>query len=515
MDLTEKIISSEILKARHGRYEDNAENRRLHRVGQEYGKAAKEKEETTSTISALENKIAQMEKNKHIFMEQENGKMRYERALKTLKDKLAEKKGGRKGDEKLHEEAIERKDKEASKKETKRSEKTDSDYESVNQKNRESKAQRDKNIEERLKTGWMEVGNGRVAKVVENLRDGSFIARFYDGKEEFDDKVSPGTRMYEALSSSEKFPKETLRKYRDYLQGVLSTTKSKVLYEYYKKEIAKTDSKPSEEKESEQVYTRVKFEDIPNSGKVNLKKYLSGKMKRSADEAWGDISRIDTEGLRKMERGMVEDFNRQFDDLPKSRRAEKLYAIMKVKGELAKRDKKKTMNDNDKQAAKDTLKEVRKNQSSVIKEAKSILDDAVGGKLKWGKTEAGTWGTLDNGENDHLLGDLSLELEKWGNLKIWDMVEGKVIKTFGSQSSMFEDSIKKFFKEQKGSDKADESLSEKKSRLQKELREMEQIHGLRERGKAWKDYDERVQYRKAMNEKQHEIDDIEKQLSKK
>lgn len=40
---------------------------------------------------------------------------------------------------------------------------------------------------------------------------------------------------------------------------------------------------------------------------------------------------------------------------------------------------------NDKQAAKDTLKEVRKNQSSVIKEAKSILDDAVGGKLKWGK----------------------------------------------------------------------------------------------------------------------------------
>lgn len=370
MDLTEKIISSEILKARHGRYEDNAENRRLHRVGQEYGKAAKEKEETTSTISALENKIAQMEKNKHIFMEQENGKMRYERALKTLKDKLAEKKGGRKGDEKLHEEAIERKDKEASKKETKRSEKTDSDYESVNQKNRESKAQRDKNIEERLKTGWMEVGNGRVAKVVENLRDGSFIARFYDGKEEFDDKVSPGTRMYEALSSSEKFPKETLRKYRDYLQGVLSTTKSKVLYEYYKKEIAKTsekigekseeekareadvkkktdkkesvkkedtDSKPSEEKESEQVYTRVKFEDIPNSGKVNLKKYLSGKRREKIDSQWKDAGKISDADLKKMEAGLVKKFNDSFDSSSKSQRAEDLYNIMKVKGELQKR----------------------------------------------------------------------------------------------------------------------------------------------------------------------------------
>ncbi len=55
----------------------------------------------------------------------------------------------------------------------------------------------------------------------------------------------------------------------------------------------------------------------------------------------GEIFQELIEGLRKMERGMVEDFNRQFDDLPKSRRAEKLYAIMKVKGELAKRDKKK------------------------------------------------------------------------------------------------------------------------------------------------------------------------------
>lgn len=86
-------------------------------------------------------------------------------------------------------------------------------------------------------------------------------------------------------------------------------------------------------------YTRVKFEDVPNSGKVNLKKYLSEKMKRSADETWGDISKIDTKGLQKMEKGLVEDFNRQFDDLPKSRRAEKLYAIIKVKGELAKRGK--------------------------------------------------------------------------------------------------------------------------------------------------------------------------------
>lgn len=101
------------------------------------------------------------------------------------------------------------------------------------------------------------------------------------------------------------------------------------------------DQRQKEEtsEEVEESYTRVKFEDVPNSGKVNLKKYLSEKMKRSADEAWGDISKIDTKGLQKMEKGLVEDFNRQFDDLPKSRRAEKLYAIIKVKGELSKRGK--------------------------------------------------------------------------------------------------------------------------------------------------------------------------------
>lgn len=91
--------------------------------------------------------------------------------------------------------------------------------------------------------------------------------------------------------------------------------------------------------ENEESYTRVKFDDVPNSGKVNLKKYLSEKMKKSADEAWGDISKIDPKGLQKMEKGLVEDFNRQFDELPKSRRAEKLYSIMKVKSELEKRGK--------------------------------------------------------------------------------------------------------------------------------------------------------------------------------
>lgn len=89
--------------------------------------------------------------------------------------------------------------------------------------------------------------------------------------------------------------------------------------------------------EEKETYTRVKFDDLPNSGKVNLKKYLSDKVKRIADENLGILSKVSTENLKKMEAGLVKEFNSQFDDLPKSRRAEKLYSIMKVKAELAQR----------------------------------------------------------------------------------------------------------------------------------------------------------------------------------
>lgn len=89
--------------------------------------------------------------------------------------------------------------------------------------------------------------------------------------------------------------------------------------------------------EEKETYTRVKFDDLPNGGKVNLKKYLSDKVKKTADQNLGVLSKVSTDNLKKMEAGLVREFNSQFDDLPKSRRAEKLYSIMKVKNELAKR----------------------------------------------------------------------------------------------------------------------------------------------------------------------------------
>lgn len=149
--------------------------------------------------------------------------------------------------------------------------------------------------------------------------------------------------------------------------------------------------------ETKESYTRVKFDDIPNSGKVNLKKYLSEKMKRSADEAWGDISKIDTKGLQKMEKGLVEDFNRQFDDLPKSRRAEKLYAIIKVKGELSKRGK-----------------ESQKTEAPKQEESKK--------QDNFGKEKSEWHSRLEYTDNDSLRRLASTDLEDYGddsNMKQW------------------------------------------------------------------------------------------------
>lgn len=92
-------------------------------------------------------------------------------------------------------------------------------------------------------------------------------------------------------------------------------------------------------KEETEVYTRVKFDDVPNSGKINLKKYLTDKVRKGVDEKWSSIKKIPTENLKKMEKGLVNDLNKNFEAIKKSQRAELLYSIMKVRGELENRGK--------------------------------------------------------------------------------------------------------------------------------------------------------------------------------
>lgn len=124
------------------------------------------------------------------------------------------------------------------------------------------------------------------------------------------------------------------------------TSRLKDEYEAEYKKLDEAEDKLYDQRQKEETseevkesFTRVKFEDVPNSGKVNLKKYLSEKVRKGVDEKWSNIKNIPTDNLKKMEKGLVNDLNKNFEAIKKSQRAELLYSIMKVKGELEKRGK--------------------------------------------------------------------------------------------------------------------------------------------------------------------------------
>lgn len=124
------------------------------------------------------------------------------------------------------------------------------------------------------------------------------------------------------------------------------TSRLKDEYEAEYKKLDEAEDKLYDQRQKEETseevkesYTRVKFEDVPNSGKVNLKKYLSERVRKGVDEKWSNIKNIPTDNLKKMERGLVNDLNKNFEAIKKSQRAELLYSIMIVKGELEKRGK--------------------------------------------------------------------------------------------------------------------------------------------------------------------------------
>lgn len=101
----------------------------------------------------------------------------------------------------------------------------------------------------------------------------------------------------------------------------------------------KKDKKENSEKEGK--FSRVNLPDIPGAHKVNLTKYLSAKRKKAVDDAW-DKAKFDSltrekvgvfqEGYNKLR----EQFNNNFDGMSKSKRAELLYKILKMKNAMEK-----------------------------------------------------------------------------------------------------------------------------------------------------------------------------------
>lgn len=249
----------DIEKSRYGRYEDNAKNRRLHRVGQEYGSKKQENEPSKSNKPTLD------EIRKEI---NELGNI--------LRGRI---KDGR------HTEDVEK----------------------------------------------------RISEMLQQTTD---------------------LTLKNTLENFEKFTK--LDTFANIISRLVNDEIKRRKTEEKEKAVLKESTEEENKAQSEEpeTYTRLKFDDVPNSGKINLKKYLSDKVRKGVDEKWSNIRNIPTENLKKMEKGLVNDLNKNFEAIKKSQRAELLYSIIKVKGELSKRSK-----ETKSEPAKETKKEVPKQKN--------------------------------------------------------------------------------------------------------------------------------------------------------
>lgn len=275
--LIEKSILNERLeKSRSGIYADTSENRRKHRVGQKYGSEKKEGPEKTDP-----NKMSpeqQLEAINKVIAAVNEGKLKLPpEEINTLVAKKT-----------MAEEAVKQ-----------------AKGEKVVSTLKDEKSEKDNKVKRK-----------ELVEKVERL--------ISEKKKKF-----PNPDIESPMSDEEKrLTKEIADTWSEINKLIQENRKSK--------EESKSEPKQGETEES---YTRVKFDDVPNSGKVNLKKYLSEKVRQGVDEKWSNIKNIPTDNLKKMEKGLVNDLNKNFEAIKKSQRAELLYSIMKVKGELEKRGK--------------------------------------------------------------------------------------------------------------------------------------------------------------------------------
>lgn len=252
-------------------------------------------------------KLAYLQDNEERLIKRD-GKERYEERLKQAKDKVAELKG-----EKPKEETQEPKSE-------KKADKASDPIYQVQQKKKEASKKYDSKREE---------ARQKYDKEADEIR--SEIDKLYES--DHPDAAKKRKELWNTLKEkTNKYDAETSRLKDEYEAEYKKLDEAEdKLYDQRQKEETSEEVKES--------FTRVKFEDVPNSGKVNLKKYLSEKVRKGVDEKWSNIKNIPTDNLKKMEKGLVNDLNKNFEAIKKSQRAELLYSIMKVKGELEKRGK--------------------------------------------------------------------------------------------------------------------------------------------------------------------------------
>lgn len=388
MTLIEKSILNERLeKSRSGIYADTSENRRKHRVGQKYGSEKKEEEKPEKTSSNEKDPAKELEAVDKVIAAINEGKLKLpQEEIMVLIEKKNNLELAKRQAEKIHSgvKANEEKRNAAEAKETSKK---------INEahKEEEKKTPTSVKIEQktfRIKDGKISASmydtQSRISKVTKYAKENGLEVEWLESEKKADKASDPiyqvqqkkkeASKKYDSKreEARQKYDKEAdeirseidklyesdhpdAAKKRKELWNTLKektnkydaeTSRLKDEYEAEYKKLDEAEDKLYDQRQKEETseevkesYTRVKFEDVPNSGKVNLKKYLSEKVRKGVDEKWSNIKNIPTDNLKKMEKGLVNDLNKNFEAIKKSQRAELLYSIMKVKGELEKRGK--------------------------------------------------------------------------------------------------------------------------------------------------------------------------------
>lgn len=377
--LIEKSILNERLeKSRSGTYADTSENRRKHRVGQKYGSEKKEEEKPEKTSSNEKDPAKELEAVDKVIAAINEGKLKLpQEEIMVLIEKKNNLELAKRQAEKIHSgvkaneekrNAAEAKEtskkineaqKEEKKPEAKSGEKEelDEDGELVTITNDKEKFERYRIFRD-LHAARMKRGTSPNLSKMGYLKNSGDVnqkgnEKYYELQKEFGDKKYAFKEETQEPKSEKKADKASdpiyqVQQKKKEASKKYDSKREEARQKYDKEadeirsEIDKLYDQRQKEETSEEVeesYTRVKFEDVPNSGKVNLKKYLSEKVRKGVDEKWSNIKNIPTDNLKKMEKGLVNDLNKNFEAIKKSQRAELLYSIMKVKGELEKRGK--------------------------------------------------------------------------------------------------------------------------------------------------------------------------------
>lgn len=373
--LTERTI----MKSRSGVYSDTAENRRKHRVGQKYG-VEKQPEDSEKTEKKETDPAKELEAVNKVIAAINEGKLTLPNdQIMVLVEKKSKLEAAKKQAEKINagvKANEEKKKSEEAKEKVKEEEKKRGyrlDDSAIIKDSNKTKAEKISEIKDKYaklmkkhadELNRMGIPSGHQLALLQRTRDEKIkeieaqeepkkeVTNLRDTEKWLQQEIDDITKKIEGITNKtiQISPREKPKVFQrlEKLKSSLKNTQEKLkalggnVDEGAKPVEPKKDiqKQGSEDKSEEpETYTRVKFDDIPNSGKINLKKYLSDKVRKGVDEKWSNIKNIPTENLKKMEKGLVNDLNKNFEAIKKSQRAELLYSIMKVKGELESRGK--------------------------------------------------------------------------------------------------------------------------------------------------------------------------------